>query len=37
MGQDKFDEMMATDARLLGRVTYEAFAAAWPGRTDEAG
>jgi dihydrofolate reductase len=31
---DKFkaDELMAADAQLLGRVTYEAFAAAWPER-----
>ena len=33
----KFDEVMAADALLLGRVTYEGFAAAWPDRTDEAG
>jgi len=26
----KFDELMAADAQLLGRVTYEGFAAAWP-------
>jgi dihydrofolate reductase len=26
----KFDELMASDAQLLGRVTYEGFAAAWP-------
>jgi len=26
----KFDELAASDALLLGRVTYEEFAAAWP-------
>jgi dihydrofolate reductase len=26
----KFDELAASDALLLGRVTYEVFAAAWP-------
>jgi dihydrofolate reductase len=30
----KGDEMLASDALLLGRVTYQGFAAAWPGRTD---
>ena len=33
----KFDEVVAADAMLLGRVTYEGFAAAWPQRTDETG
>ena len=33
----KLDEVLASDALLLGRVTYEGFAEAWPGRDDEAG
>src|SRR3954453_1516361 len=28
----KMDELMEADAQLLGRVTYEGFAAAWPSR-----
>jgi dihydrofolate reductase len=33
----KSGEMAAAGALLLGRVTYDGFAAAWPGRTDEQG
>jgi dihydrofolate reductase len=31
----KLDETMSSDAQLLGRVTYEGFAAAWPTREGE--
>ena len=37
IGKVKFDELFASDALLLGRVTYQGFAAAWPSATDEAG
>jgi dihydrofolate reductase len=33
----KLDELMDAEVQLLGRVTYEGFAAAWPSRTDEFG
>jgi len=33
----KLDEVLTSDALLLGRVTYQGFAEAWPSRTDEIG
>jgi dihydrofolate reductase len=35
--QFKLDELMAADAQLLGRITYQGFAEAWPTMEDEAG
>ena len=35
IAQFKGEESNASDALLLGRVTYEGFAEAWPKRTDE--
>ncbi len=32
-----YDQLFASDALLLGRVTYQGFAAAWPSMTDEEG
>lgn len=37
IGKFKFEETFASDALLLGRVTYEGFAAAWPSRKDPEG
>jgi len=33
----KFNELFSADGLLLGRTTYEGFAAAWPGQKDEKG
>lgn len=33
----KYDELMAADVQLLGRVTYEEFAAAWPAMEEATG
>lgn len=37
LGQMQFDLLFASDALLLGRLTYQGFAAAWPSMTDEQG
>src|SRR5476651_1555340 len=34
IGKFKFDELFASDALLLGRITYQGFAAAWPTMED---
>jgi dihydrofolate reductase len=35
--QFKFDELRGSDVQLLGRVTYEGFAAAWPAMEEATG
>jgi dihydrofolate reductase len=37
LGRYKLDEVMESEAQLLGRVTYEGFAAAWPSVEDDEG
>ncbi len=37
IGKFKLDELFTSDALLMGRVTYQGFAAAWPSRTDPQG
>ena len=37
LSQLQHELLFASDALLLGRVTYQGFAAAWPGLTDEEG
>ncbi len=34
IGKFKYEELFASDALLLGRVTYQGFAAAWPSMKD---
>jgi dihydrofolate reductase len=35
--QFKYEELMASDVQLMGRITYEEFAQAWPDMEDSAG
>ena len=35
--QFKFEELLAADVQLMGRVTYEGFAAAWPAMEESSG
>jgi len=34
-GKYKIDELASVDTLLLGKITYEQFAAYWPGQTGE--
>ena len=36
IGKYKIDELSSVDTLLLGKITYEGFAAYWPGQTGEA-
>src|SRR5947209_20333800 len=35
--QFKFEELLAADVQLMGRVTYDGFAAAWPAMEEVTG
>jgi dihydrofolate reductase len=37
IGKIKYEELFAADTMLLGRITYQGFAAAWPTVKDDAG
>src|SRR5258708_5793263 len=37
IGDFKYEELFAADALLLGRTTYDGFAAAWPSMVEETG
>src|SRR5688572_5154305 len=37
VGKYALEQLFSSDALLIGKATYEGFAEAWTGRTDEAG
>ena len=37
MEKYKYDELLASEALLMGRITYDLLAASWPNMTDETG